>query len=148
MELPESAEEGPIDVTDVMRQRLVWDIIGCDEVHKYWERLDLVPPQADVAEMAHQESHNRMMTVAPLLPPGEVFIILATDIISNVMIANMDEATHHQYGEAEIETMIQVMVAQNREVVRGAFYPILAHMLENDYLQLGPNAPTYTNLGE
>jgi hypothetical protein len=133
---------GSIDITDVIRQRLAWDIVGCDEVQKYWKCLDLIPPQADVAELAHQESHRRMLTVASMLPPGEVFIVLATDIISNVMIANMDESTNHEFSPAEIEQMIQVMVTQNREVVRGAFYPILAHMLENGYLQLGPNAPT------
>jgi hypothetical protein len=135
------AEDGPVDVTDAVRQRFAWDILGCDDVAGYWKALDLVPPQEDVAELSHQDSHNRMLTVAPLLPAGEVFIILATDIISTVMIANMNEATKHKYSPDAIRQMLDVMLAQNREVVRGAFYPIVAHMLENGYLQLGPNAP-------
>jgi hypothetical protein len=127
--------DAPIDITAALQQRLAWDIIPCDVISNYWETLDLVPPQEDVAEMAHQESHKRMMTVAPLLPAGEVFVILATDIISHIMISNMSSMDADEQKQA-----VGVMVAQNREVVRGAFYPILAHMLESGYIQLGPNA--------
>lgn len=134
------SDEEPVDIMPVMRQRLAWDIVPCEDIEKLWAKLDLVPPGEEVAEAEHQESHRRMITVAPLITWAEVYIALTTDIISRVMIAHLEERIKGGQQEQLPEQALEIMTAQNQEVVRGAVYPILAHMLEMQLIEFGPKA--------
>lgn len=124
-----------IDLTPVVRQRLAWDICDCQEIDDLWEELGLIPPGEDVAEAAHHESHERMATVAPLITLGDVYVLLTSDIISRIMKHHFEKS-----GGEMTDAMKSIMAAQNQEVIRGAIYPILAHMLESGVIQFGPAA--------
>jgi hypothetical protein len=125
-----------LDITAVIQQRLAWDIVSCDEIRETWKYLDLVQPSEDVAEVAHLESHKRLRTVEPLALIGDVYITLAADIISKLMAKHFEE----QNGCMPTDTERSVMMAQNNEVIRGALFPIIAHLMETGMLQLGPTA--------
>jgi Na+/citrate or Na+/malate symporter len=123
-----------LDITAAVKQRLAWDIVACDEIAGMWETLGLVPPSEDVSEVAHAESHARMATVAPLGIMGEIYIVLASEIISNVMSKHYEEL----HGDLPSDAERSIMKQQNEEVIRAAVYPVLAHLLESGMIQLGP----------
>jgi hypothetical protein len=130
--------EPALDITPVVQQRLAWDIISCEEIMDSWKHLDLVAPSEDVATAAHTESHARMETIEPLGLVGDVYITLAADIISRMMGKHYEE----EHGELPGDVERSVMMTQNTEVIRAAFYPIIAHMMESGMLQLGPTVMT------
>jgi hypothetical protein len=131
-----------IDITPVIQQRLAWDIISCEEIDDMWDRLNLVAPSEDVAEAAHTESHARMDTVEPIGLVGEVYIALTADIISKVMAKHWEDSN----GEPPSETELSVMKEQNGQVIKGAVFPIIAHLMETGMLQLGPTVLNGTNM--
>jgi hypothetical protein len=124
------------DITPAIQQRLAWDIVPCEEVQDIWRYLDLIPPSEDVAEVAHAESHNRLDTLMPIAIVGEIYITLAAEIVSKVMLKHYED----QHGEQPTDVEQSVMAAQNHEVIRGSVFPIIAHLMETGMLQLGPTA--------
>jgi hypothetical protein len=126
--------EDALDITAVIQQRLAWDIVPCDEIDDMWQQLELVKPSEDVAEIAHSESHERLATIEPLALIGEVYVTLASDIISKVMSKHFEDLHGSQPSDAEKSILNQ----QNQEVIRGALFPIIAHLMETGMLQLGP----------
>jgi hypothetical protein len=124
-----------LDITPAMKQRLSWDICDCAEINDMWGELGLTRPSNDVAEAAHAESHYRMSQAEPFLLMGDIYITLASEIISCVM-------KHHweKNGDKLPDEAADFMVMQNREVLRAGVYPILAHMLETGVIQFGPTA--------
>jgi hypothetical protein len=133
--------EAALDITPVVQQRLAWDIISCDEISDSWKYLDLIAPSEDVAVAAHSESHRRMETIEPLGLVGDVYITLAADIISRMMAKHFEE----EHGELPGDTERSVMMQQNTDVIKGAFFPIIAHMMESGMLQLGPTVKPGTH---
>jgi len=128
----------PLDITPAVQQRLAWDIIPCDVISGMWSHLGLVPPSPEVAEDAHRESHNRVAQVAPLIPMTEIYITLAVDIISRMMIANLQQESP---GDTLPDGLLQTLTLPVTEVVRGTVYPIMANLMEMGMLTLGPAAP-------
>ena len=124
-----------LDITAVVQQRLAWDIVSCEEISEVWSHLNLVAPSEDVAEVMHAESHRRMETVEPLGLIGDVYIALASDIISRLMSKHYEE----EHGQMPSDAEQSIMRQQNQEVIRGAIYPIIAHLLETGMLKLGTN---------
>lgn len=126
-----------IDLIPLVRQRLIRDMLPCD--HGYIDVLDVVPASEDVSAVLHAESHARMSTVVAFLPFVDMYAILTADIMTQVMYKNL-KATMPD-GDDRLksagESWHKIMLQQNREVVRGAVYPILAHMMESGLIVKG-----------
>lgn len=128
----------PLDVTPVVRQRLAWDICSCDEIDEMWDSLGMVRPSDDVAETAHEESHQRMDKIKPLTKMGDFYIGHASEIISNIMLHYYEKAG----GDELTPLQTAIMLGQNFEIIRSTMYPILAALLESGLIEYGPAAYT------
>lgn len=51
---------------DMLKKRLVWDIVPCEDARKVAALLEMNPASDDVEEMEHQEAHARLDTIGPL----------------------------------------------------------------------------------
>lgn len=110
--------------------------------HDYWDVLNLTPPSDDVAEGITAESEQRMQTVQRFGPFVEMYAVLCADILTQVLYKNM--AVRMDLSNPQVHTALEnwhvELVNQNREVIRGAVYPILAAMLEADMIDYGEKA--------
>lgn len=116
------------DLIPLVRQQLAWDMLPCE--HDYWRALELTPPSDEGRDTMHAQSHTRMHAVEPFKNFVDTYSILTADIITEVMYQNL---LKHLDGEEipGIETWHEVTRKQNREIVRGAVYPILAHLMDS-----------------
>lgn len=130
-----------IDLVPLVRQRLAWDILPCD--HDYWELLGIVRPSPEVEDAAHAESHVRMALVKPIQAFLEVYSVLAADIITEVMYDTLREAMPPAEEEEEkYSRWHDATLDQNREIVRGAVFPVVANLMEAGILARGTSPET------
>jgi hypothetical protein len=114
----------------VVRTKLAYDMLPTE--HSYWDVLKIIPPSDEGGELMQAESRARMRAVMPYQRFVDTYAVLTADIITEVMYQNLRrqiDADDYQAAVWHDTTM-----AQNREIVRGAIYPILAHMLESGVL--------------
>lgn len=131
--LPEGEQ---IDLLPLVRQRLAWDMLPCD--HDYWDVIGVVQPSEDVKVPAHAESHARMNTVARYQPFVDTYSMLCADIITEVMYKNLlSQFGEHEVPEDVTQAWHDMTLTQNREIIRGAVFPILAHMLASGVIEPG-----------
>lgn len=122
-----------------MRQQLAEDMLPID--HEYWDVLELVKPSEDVRDLNKEESSKRMQMVVPLQSFIEVYSILCADIISEVMYKNLlKQEDAEGIPEEYIKAWHRTTTTQNREIVRGSVYPIIAHMIQSGVLMYGSGA--------
>lgn len=133
----EQADE-TIDATPAVQQRLAWDIVPCEQINEeMWRALGLMPPSQDVADAAHQESHDRIALCSPLVPFTEVHIALVNDIVTKLMMKYAgDKVPGHAHEIPQAFT--DSLAVQNGDVIRAAIYPILAAMIEAGIITYGP----------
>lgn len=126
-----------VDLVPLLRQRLAQDMLPC--THDYWECLKLTPPGDEVADAVHAESHLRMNSVAHYQSFVDVLVVLTADILTEVMYHDLKKVLDLREMNAEnaAEHWHDVYTVQNRENIRAAIYPILAHMLEAGVLRHG-----------
>ena len=128
-----------IDLVPLLRQRLAQDMLPCE--HNYWQALGLTPPGQDVGEVCHADSHARMDSVARYQAFVEIYSVLCADIVTEVMYKNLlDHLAEEMNTDVSLENATRwhgAARSQNREIVRSAVYPILAHMLEAGILKHG-----------
>jgi hypothetical protein len=132
------SNEQPIDLVPMVQHRLLMDILPFENVKNFWGQFSLVPPSPDVEEILNVESNRRMEKVAPLGPVCEMYIVLTADIITEAMYQRLVQSQDPEDSYA-IETargMRPMMLNQNREVVRAALYPTLAHMIDGGFITL------------
>jgi hypothetical protein len=132
------SSEQPIDLVPMVQHRLLMDILPFNEVSKFWGALSLIPPSPDVQEILQTESNLRMQKCAPLGPVCEMYIVLTADIITEAMYQRLVSAQDPDdaYALQTARGMRPMMLNQNREVVRAAIYPALAHMIDGGFISV------------
>jgi hypothetical protein len=122
--------EHPVDLVPVVRTKLSYDMLPCE--HNYWDALKIIPGSDEGQDMMHAESHQRMKAIAPFRSMLDTYSVLCADIITEVMYKNLQKQMDpDEYDDGHAAQWHDVTLAQNREIVRGAIYPILAHLLES-----------------
>lgn len=121
----------------LIRAKLAWDMLPAN--HDYWDVLDLVPPSEEISQDIQRESDRRMKLVEPFMPFIEMYSVLCADIMSSVIYKNqrtqLDESNDFQMGL--LKQWHRALIHQNREILRGAMYPLLAAMMEAGVIQKG-----------
>jgi hypothetical protein len=128
-----------IDLIPLVRHRLIRDMLPCE--HTYWDVLDVVPASDDVGEVIHAESHARMSTVLDFVPFLDMYSILTADIMTAVMYKNLKTNLAGENDPRLLEAAEKwhkTTLSQNREIVKGAVYPIVAHMLAAGIIKATP----------
>lgn len=125
----------PINLLPLLKQRLAEDMLP--ETHEYWKVLDLVPPSPEGLEKAHEESGKRLRMVAPLQKHVDIYSAVIADIVSQIMLKNLQD-TDPEMSEDTIDDWHKMKIRENREIVRGCMYPILAQLIDSRVLVYGP----------
>jgi hypothetical protein len=127
-----------INITPMIRHRLLMDILPFELVHKFWEMQALVPPSPDVRQAMEAESTVRMAQVAPLAPVCEMYITLTSEIITEAMYQNLLTRIDGEdiMAQDQAREMLPGMTQQNREVVRAALYATLAHLIDGGFVTI------------
>lgn len=130
------SNEQPIDLVPMVQHRLLMDILPFEHVKDFWGAMSLVPPSPDVEEVLQAESNARMNKVRPLAPVCEMYIVLAADIITEAMYQRLVSAQDPDDAMSleQARGMRPMMLNQNREVVRAAMYPTLAHLIDGGFI--------------
>ena len=129
-----------MDMVPLIRQTLAWDMLPLN--HDYWDVLELVPPSEDAAEGMQKESEQRMKLVEPFIPFVEMYSILIADIMTQVIFKNQSKAIDTS-DESQVNLLKQwheALARQNREILRGAMYPMLGAMIEAGLITKGDAA--------
>lgn len=128
----------PIDLVPMVQHRLLMDILPFENVKDFWGALALVPPSPDVEEVLQAESNARMQKVRPLGPVCEMYVVLTADIITEAMYQRLVAAQDPDDAMSldQARDMRPMMLNQNREVVRAAIYPTLAHLIDGGFISV------------
>jgi hypothetical protein len=128
-----------IDLVPLIRQQFAEDMLPAD--HDYWDVLELVRPSEEVRDLTKEESSKRLQMVIPLQNFIEIYSILCADIISEVMYKNLlKQEESEDVPEDYVKAWHKTTITQNREIVRGSVYPIIAHMIQSGTLVYGQGA--------
>lgn len=125
-----------VDMLPLIRQQLAWDMLPPN--HDYWDVLKLVPPSAEIADFVQRESLNRMKLVEPFVPFVEMYSVLVADIMSEVIAKNQQAQLDpdDDFQQGMFKEWHRSLIGQNREIVRGAMYPMLAAMMESGLIKM------------
>lgn len=122
----------PTELYTQLQRKIAWDSLPCDEVRRYMPVLDLVPPSPEGEEIEHQESHRRLGLQQPLQTHLAVTSVMAARALAALALRLPDGPE-----PAEIVTMVNTQFAQTIHV---GVSVIVANLLDEGYLQLGPKA--------
>lgn len=117
------------DTVPVLVRKMVWDILPCDEVEELMPALGLIAAGEDVAEMEHEESHDRLELLKPVINEVEIYTTIAADIYSNALVESVSE---------EVPAAHKAMLTeQNFMILRGGVIAVLAQLLDTGKLKYG-----------
>lgn len=103
-------------------KRLLWDIVPCPSVSEMLPLMGLIPDSADVAEMEHVASHQRLQNLEPMSGLLEILVPLVSGITASAMLVNSG-------NQVDEETALGLQHHHSR-VVRSAVYAVLANLLD------------------
>lgn len=122
-------DDDELDTVPVLVRKMVWDILPCDEVEELMPALGLIAAGEDVADMEHEESHDRLDLCHPLINEIEIYSTVAADIMTKAFI----EAVADDVSSAH-EAIFQ---EQNLMLLRGGVIAVLAQLLDTGKLKYG-----------
>lgn len=132
-ELMDKAEAQGQSVTiispDMMKKRIVWDVVPCDMAPQVASRLGLQPASEEVEDMEHRQSHQRLVDASMLAPVAGMMSQQAAEAVRGAMLVEHgDEA-----GEEEI-----LQVEKLTPLIFTTAYAIIAEMIDTGLLHIGP----------
>lgn len=117
------------DEVSLLARKMVWDILPCDEVEELFPALGLMPSGEDVADMEHEESHERLEAVKPLSDFIEVYAAVAADVMTKAFVASVAEDIPPAH-EA-------IFREQNQMLLSAGVIAVIAQLLDTGKLQYG-----------
>ena len=121
--------EEELDTVPLLVRKMVWDILPCEEVDMLFPVLGLTSSSDDVAEMEHEESHDRLDLVRPVINDVEIYAAVAANIYSNALIESVSEKVSPAHRA--------ILDEQNLMLVRGGVIAVLAQLLDTGKLKYG-----------
>lgn len=79
---------------DMLAKRLLWDVVPCPMAEQVRDYLGYAPTSEDVEDREHQESHQRLAKVGPILPFLDQMSHMVTPAIVGTMIVGSDDEEH------------------------------------------------------
>ena len=123
-----------IDLKPLLLRKMAWDIIPCNAVELYWDKLGLTPSSDECSELEHTESHSRLNQIAPLVNYVEIYAALIAQVVTALMVPDEDAP---EDGELMEDSRYQAMEVQNREVLRSGLYAGLAQLFDTGIITYG-----------
>lgn len=128
------SQEEPINLVPLLRRTFAWDVLPCEYVGQFFPCLDLVPGSTEGHQAEHEAKHDRLNKLAPIKNYLEVYSILASEIITKVMIRYDIEENRELVDRTGALKLLQ---EQNADIIRTALFSSVAQMLDNGVVTLG-----------
>lgn len=113
-------------------RKVAWDVLPCEEAKDYLRVLGLVPASYEGAEVEHQDSHVRMALQEPLRERIAVFSELSAKVLAALALKLTEDP---EPGE-----LVELVITQFTQTIQVGASVIIANLLEQGQLQLGPAA--------
>lgn len=123
--------EEQIDVSPLIKRRMVWDVLPCTEAAGFISRVGLVPGSDGGDEMEHRQSHSRINQLLPIVRAVDDFSRLAGEVAGRAILENQGIEIDSQ-SEGEINKYTTAVMASCRTVI--------ANLIENGVLHIGGHA--------
>lgn len=114
----------------VLLRKFAWDVLPCTAVQKFMPVMDLIPASEEGAHIEHKESHDRLALQQPLQEQLTVYSAMAAKVIAS-MALRLDVGP-------EPPEVVSMVTGQFNETIHIGVSVILANLLDQGYLQLGP----------
>lgn len=123
-EFKEDGEKPQVDIftPQMLVKRLLWDIVPCSDVPGMIPLMNLSPDSADVAEMEHRASHERLNEVYPVKGMLDVLVPLVSGITASVMLVNSGISVNEESAVA--------LQRQHSSVLHAGVVAILANLFD------------------
>ena len=122
----------PTETYPLLLRKFAWDVLPCTEVQKFMPIMGLVPASEEGAEIEHRESHKRLGLQEPLQEQIHVYSAMSARVQAAIAL-RLDAGPEPD----EIQTFV---VKQFAETIHVGASVIIANLLDQGYLQLGPKA--------
>ncbi len=120
------------DKFPLMLRKYAWDIIPCDAVSAFLPVVGLIPSSAEGAQVEHADSHQRLDKQLPVQP----LIAIHAAFAARVTAAFALRMDINEYEDGLVEGVTK----QFAETIHVGATTMIAQLIEDGYLQLGPKA--------
>jgi hypothetical protein len=111
-------------------RKIAWDLLPCQLAEQYMPILNLVPASDQGAEVEHAASHKRMELQEPLQRVLPAYSAMASRVLAGHALRLHDGP--------EPEAVVGVVTGQFQQTIHAGASAIIANLLDQGYLQLGP----------
>lgn len=118
-----------LETGETLLRKFMYDVFPCDEFDVGFRRLGLNPGSAEVHDMEHEASHDRLDRVADL----EVVLVALSALVGRVVSEAMLERNTRPMTEAE-EYMFRFQITL---AIQAAVVPLIANMIDLKLLSKG-----------
>jgi hypothetical protein len=128
------SDEEPINLVPLLKRTFVWDVTPCQMVSQFFPALDLVPASVDGNDSEHTAKHQRLQRLDPIKAMIEVYAVIASEVISKVMLRCDVNETRQKLEDTG---MLTIIIEQNQEIIRAALFASISQMLDTGVLTYG-----------
>jgi hypothetical protein len=136
------AEEGKPRVSvhtvtpEMLAKRLVWGVAPCTHAAEVAQFLGLHPASEEVEDMEHQEAHQRLLEVEPMLPILQQLAYHASRaVVGSMIVSGGDQENVSEVDRDEAATRLMPVVYQTCWAILGEMMDI--GMLHTPHILLG-----------
>lgn len=130
----------------MLLRKFTWDLTPCSEVMAYMRVLGLIPPSAEGAEIEHTESHRRIMLQDPVQQRVMVYAAMSARVLAALALRLGDGPLQMPAG-MQPDQVVETVTSQFTQTIHVATSVIIANMLDQGYLQLGPKVTEEATAG-
>lgn len=120
----------PTELYPLMLRKYTWDLLPCNSVQRFMPILGLVPASEEGAEIEHKESHKRIALQEPLQDKLQVYSAMTATVLAALALA-LDRGP-------EPPNIVQMVTSQFTQTIHVGSSAIIANLIDQGYLQLGP----------
>jgi hypothetical protein len=121
------------EMVPVLIRKYAWDIIPHEHTLSFLPVLGLIPASAEGVSVEHHDTHRRISLQSPIQNLISVHAVLAARATAAFAL-RLDLNTETD------PKIVQMVTTQFAETIHIGATAIIAHFLEEGYLQLGPKA--------
>ena len=121
----------------MLLRRLTWDALPCGEQRKFMAPLGLVPTSDEGADMEHADSHKRLKLQEPLQDQLRPYSRMSAKVLAAHAL-KLDLSP-------EPAELMNLVISQFAETIHLGASVIIANLLDQGYLQLGPKVRVPAN---
>ena len=117
-----------VDIAKILRRRMCWDIIPCEDVEATLSKHGLVPGSEEGNEIEHLASHRRLDALAPI----NQWLTLTSRIAGEVL----GTAILESHGNGPMESNSEQQRGQYVQLVMAGAQAVMASLLDQGVVRI------------